>query len=224
MEPIEFATWMNLVLTIFVLSVLLANHMTGLSKTELFTRLDDMPKRWRYLKPEKPKAVESSSQQYQTLLADAKARQKGLTLDGLKRRETVVFAPNAPQFKESPLHERSMSNDERDSIARWNWIDSFSRSACRTHLRIVFNRADNGSLLNKWINQLRRGVAIGSDNPHFHLSIGMSIRNELRRIIPDDKLPGGDNFKNWDYFYYGAINAMVLAESTKRNVTCVFSA
>jgi len=50
------------------------------------------------------------------------------------------------------------------------------------------------------------------DDPWFHHSGGMMIRNWLRRVVKDNELPfapypGGSQFQNWDDFYVQAIEA-----------------
>ena len=64
---------------------------------------------------------------------------------------------------------------------------------------------DAPEIVDHWRDQSRRRVVIGSDNIRFHLVEGMQIRNALRTVVKDDQLP-----TNWDDYYYGALEALVL--------------
>jgi hypothetical protein len=46
-------------------------------------------------------------------------------------------------------------------------------------------------VLEKWRDQDRRAMRIGSDDPNFHYGIGMAVRNALRERLTDIELPPG---------------------------------
>jgi hypothetical protein len=69
-------------------------------------------------------------------------------------------------------------------------------------------------MFSRWQDQHKRGIRIGSDDPWFHLGIGMQIRNALRSVLLDDalpfvKYPDGSDCQNWDDFYGGALQQFV---------------
>ncbi len=103
-----------------------------------------------------------------------------------------------------------------DALALFS-IASFKRIAPGTRLRLVAHlRARLPKvLIDKFEDQFKRGVVIGSDNPSFHsLGGGMAIRNLLREVLPDDLLPatqypGHPLWRNWDDCYIGALYQLV---------------
>lgn len=107
------------------------------------------------------------------------------------------------------------------SIENWKKIPEADRKRCLDHLRIYMGDVDGGrATLAKWRAQARstvngEPVRIGSDDIRFHFGVGMAIRNVLRQVITDDRLPGPVNsgrglscHRNWDDFYIGAIHAL----------------
>lgn len=84
------------------------------------------------------------------------------------------------------------------SHARWlNDIGAGARGIIIAHLREKLPP----ELIEKWRDQRRHGVPIGSDDPLFHVSTGMMVRNLARDVMPDINLP----MRNWDEYYLGAL-------------------
>lgn len=92
------------------------------------------------------------------------------------------------------------------SIADWQNLPLVDRLRCLDHLRMVM--ADHPVVMARWRRQAAEGMAIGSDDIRFHFGAGMAVRNVLRQVMTDDKLPGPEAFRNWDDFYYGAIDEL----------------
>lgn len=107
-------------------------------------------------------------------------------------------------FCEHLNSEHAYCESNRQSIARWKTIPEEVRVRCSDHLRMVVG--DHPAVLERWRDQKRRGVAPGSDDVRFHFSAGMAVRNILRQVLTDDLLPGPPEYRNWDDFYFGAID------------------
>lgn len=78
---------------------------------------------------------------------------------------------------------------------RWNSLSDHQKSLIVEHLRKIKN-----------IKEVDEAI----DEPFFHFSGGMGVRNYLREIIKDDELPfapypNGQSYQNWDDFYQRAI-------------------
>lgn len=101
--------------------------------------------------------------------------------------------------------EQSLDGDAvyQQNIRNWCALPLATRKRCLYHLKIFMSGAED--VVARWRDQSKRRVVIGSDNIRFHLSEGMQIRNALRSVVKDDQLPT----KNWDDFYYGALEALV---------------
>jgi hypothetical protein len=89
----------------------------------------------------------------------------------------------------------------RNSIGLWNELPETWRNTCLCHLEETFTQWPH--IVVRWQEQVDRGALIGSDDVRFHFGAGMAVRNILRQVLPDHKLPTG----NWDDYYYGAIDA-----------------
>jgi hypothetical protein len=103
------------------------------------------------------------------------------------------------------------SSHHAESVINWLTIPEADRKLCLDHLLSVME--DHPSVIARWKRQKAAGMAIGSDDIRFHFGAGMSVRNVLRKVMPDDKLPGvtyenGTLVKNFDDYYYGAIDAL----------------
>lgn len=126
-----------------------------------------------------------------------------------------------------PMRDREtpMGDLDKFSIENWNRIPQEDRDRCVKLLRSLTPQ----DMLDHWKDQYERGMRVGSDDLFFHSpGTGMQIRNALRSIILDDKLPeiqyqDGNSYQNWDDFYFGAIYEMldssidILYSSVKRN-------
>lgn len=100
------------------------------------------------------------------------------------------------------------------SIGNWLLIPEPERRLLLDHLRAGFDSPDGTKLLAKWREDLQAGCPIGEGETLFHFGIGMWVRNRLRGVMTDDKLPlirqsSGSLAKNWDDFYIGALHALV---------------
>lgn len=105
--------------------------------------------------------------------------------------------------------EQLVGDLERLAIANWNRIPEADRVRCVSALRTVAERSPE--MLAKWRDQHARGMRIGSDDIRFHFGVGMSVRNVLRGVLRDGDLPGPIMQRNWDDYYYGALDALVTA-------------
>lgn len=103
----------------------------------------------------------------------------------------------------------------RDDLEKWchdNWlkIPAEDRERCLAVLR----KKAPPEMLAEWKAQHERGMRIGSNDLFFHFGIGMQVRNALREVLTDDKLPAikqrdGSEGRNWDDFYTGALEDLV---------------
>lgn len=100
--------------------------------------------------------------------------------------------------------------------ANWDRVPAEHRATCLDHLR-GWIRAD---IIAQWKAQHAAGERIASDTPGFHhLGGGMEIRNRLRDVMEDSELPAvvgpaggyplGEEMRNWDNFYTGALEELV---------------
>lgn len=110
----------------------------------------------------------------------------------------------ARMFCEHMNGEHPAGEMEALGIANWKRIDPATRRLCADHLRMVIG--DHPAVLERWRDQKRRGIAPGSDDVRFHFSGGMAVRNVLRQVLLDHRLPGPEAERNWDDFYMGAID------------------
>lgn len=111
------------------------------------------------------------------------------------------------------------------SCENWSRVCEDDRRRGLDHLWTVIDSRYPGGpeALAKWRRQVAAGIDIGSDDPWFHHSAGMSVRNILRQVLTDDKLPGVIYppqsglpvaiVRNWDDFYIGALVALVKEEA-----------
>lgn len=108
-------------------------------------------------------------------------------------------------------------------IGNWLQIPEPERRLLVDHLRKrLRNRIDGPMVLARWTAQVRMGVPIGGNDTWFHFGAGMEVRNLLRDVMTDDKLPlirqpDGSMGQNWDDFYLGAIHALVTDQSVEVN-------
>ena len=98
------------------------------------------------------------------------------------------------------------------SIENWNRLPDHDRAVCLDHLRSTIMRGWPQHV-DTWRAQAAQAVEIGSDDPRFHFGAGMAVRNILRQVLPDFKLPkikqaDGTLAQNWDDFYHGALHAL----------------
>jgi hypothetical protein len=113
------------------------------------------------------------------------------------------------------------------SIENWTRIPAADRKACLDHLRArILKAVDGPATLAHWRAQAAstlngKPVEVGSDVDGFHFGAGMVIRNILRDVMTDDKLPGveypasgGEKgnpahlARDWDDYYLGALHAL----------------
>lgn len=111
---------------------------------------------------------------------------------------------------------------EEDLIAfskrNWNRVPKLVRQDCVNHLKAKIPV----KLIDIWKQEYKDGVPIGSRTPGFHFNLGMAIRNCLRDQLTDGELPPvvgpdggypeGEEVRNWDDFYLGALVALVEQE------------
>lgn len=118
---------------------------------------------------------------------------------------------------------KDLDNIDAWSYENWMKVPYLQRQACVAHLKTLAEP----HILELWKRQHHAGKSIGSDNVRFHFSTGMSVRNALRDIIPDERLPSIKQkhisrrwwgfgpyqvAKNWDDFYMGALQDLVEQE------------
>jgi hypothetical protein len=113
-------------------------------------------------------------------------------------------------FDPDPKYEKPINDIDHASLVNWNSIPKDARSRCIGILR----SKTPPDMLSRWKDQHARKIRIGSDDPWFHLGIGMQIRNALRSVLLDQDLPpvkyeDGNEYKNWDDFYHGALQEFV---------------
>lgn len=106
-------------------------------------------------------------------------------------------------------HEKPVDQLDKDSIANWQRIPA----DIRQQIVLLVQSKAAVSQINHWRDQHRRGISIGSDDPLFHMSTGMAIRNACRGILVDDQLPfvkydDGNEYQNWDDFYHGMLDEL----------------
>jgi hypothetical protein len=99
----------------------------------------------------------------------------------------------------------------RWSIENWNRLSEHDRAVCLDHLRSTMQGWPH--IVERWRKQVAAGEEIGSDDVRFHFGGGMAVRNILRQVLPDYKLPkikqsDGTLAQNWDDFYHGALHAL----------------
>jgi hypothetical protein len=117
---------------------------------------------------------------------------------------------------------RPAGDHERMAIAMWNTLPDELRKLALDHLRATIIPRHMAAL-NKWRKQVDNNIAIGSDDVRFHFGAGMAVRNVLRQVVPDHKLPliveNGMRDGNWDDFYYGAIHELASEPAGGDNET-----
>ena len=99
------------------------------------------------------------------------------------------------------------------SKENWEKIPALVREDCLNELAAKVP----GDLLLLWIEQVRNGKEIGSNDTFFHHGVGMAVRNVMRAQLLDEELPpikqehidGHPEARNWDDFYIGALHALV---------------
>lgn len=102
-------------------------------------------------------------------------------------------------------------------IANWRRLRVSTRNRIVSHLRDAM--LDHPEVMARWKDQVKRDIQLGSDDIHFHFTAGMAIRNICRQAVTDDKLPpvtypdGTKGHRNWDDYYYGALDALAREEN-----------
>jgi hypothetical protein len=121
--------------------------------------------------------------------------------------------PSVPDFRPNAKHEHARGALEAWSEANWAKVDEAQRKVVEDFVR---SKAP-ANMLATWHNQLSRGMVIGSDDPRFHLGVGMQVRNACRAKLPDAELPivfldhEGQLYgpsRNWDDYYFGVLAAI----------------
>ena len=109
-------------------------------------------------------------------------------------------------------HEPERLRDALDNAqcAAFDQLPEIHRRACVRRL----HEAASPTTLAEWVDQYQRGVSIGCTDGRFHIGVGMAVRNVLREVLPDDRLPNG----HWDDYYRGALYALCEASITPREV------
>src|SRR5688500_1764558 len=96
---------------------------------------------------------------------------------------------------------------------RWDSIPAEMKRAIVAHLR--------AHLKPDVMAEIRKAIKLkGSLNwiGHNHFGWGMGVRNLLRDVVTDDKLPsapypdGRGEYRNWDDYYIQAVEAAVMEE------------
>lgn len=99
-----------------------------------------------------------------------------------------------------------MQEQPRDKLDAMS-INNFMKLAptVRADCVTVLSNKTPDAMLQRWRKQADEGKQIGSNDPRFHLGIGMQVRNALREVALDAVTPTG----NWDDTYFGALYALV---------------
>lgn len=107
-------------------------------------------------------------------------------------------------------HEPERTRDALDAAqcSAFDQLPEIIRRACVRALHAAVPAA----VLAEWTDQYRRGVSIGCTDGRFHVGVGMAVRNKLREVLTDERLPAG----NWDDYYRGALYALCQASITPR--------
>jgi hypothetical protein len=120
------------------------------------------------------------------------------------------------------VKKEEISLGKLDSWSEENWakVTEEQRKRCVKALRTELEAEVDRPLLDLWRDQYARGMQIGSDNPFFHMSPGMWIRNILRKEVEEGNLPwveypGGKLYKNWDDFYRAALREALGLDAAK---------
>lgn len=111
-----------------------------------------------------------------------------------------------------PERPRGALDEQSDTL--WAGVSVSDRRRCLDHLR----QKVGAHAAQEWAQTYARGNSIGSNQPMFHFRVGMAVRNCLREVLPDDKLPGAKAGLHWDDYYMGALNEFareVLGEPSK---------
>jgi hypothetical protein len=133
----------------------------------------------------------------------------------------MKFPNRMPDFTPNPKHERPRGALEIWSEANWAKIPELIRTDVEQHLKQKLPL----EVLTRWQDQHRRGMRIGSDDPFFHLGVGIAVRNACREQLTDLELPSvtvdheGKPYNcstlpnagaggNWDDYYFGVLAAI----------------
>lgn len=130
----------------------------------------------------------------------------------------MKFPNRMPDFTPKPEHEQPRGALEIWAEANWAELPDLVRADVELHL---LDRLPK-EVLEHWRDQHERGVRIGSDDPFFHLGVGMAVRNACREQLTDMELPlvtidhegkpynTGSNMPggNWDDYYFGVLAAI----------------
>jgi hypothetical protein len=98
------------------------------------------------------------------------------------------------------ITERAKDENDYAQIANFGMLSPEQRKLCTDHLAAHIPAEVQAA----WREQVRRGVSIGCTDVRFHLGVGMAVRNCLREVLTDDKLP----HSHWDDYYQGALYAL----------------
>lgn len=130
----------------------------------------------------------------------------------------MKFANRMPDFTPGPKLEKPRGALEIWAEANWAKLPELIRKDVEQHLLDKLP----AEVLARWRDQHARGICIGSDDPMFHLGVGMVVRNVCRDQLTDGELPlvtvdheghpyntssncpGG----NWDDYYFGVLAAI----------------
>lgn len=129
-----------------------------------------------------------------------------------------------PDFTPRADREQPRGKLEIWSEANWAKVPELVRRDVEQHLSAIL-REQAPAVLEKWRDQHRRGMRIGSDDPMFHFGVGMAVRNACRDQLTDGELPAvtldheGQPYgrlanppdhgaRNWDDYYFGVLAAI----------------
>lgn len=110
----------------------------------------------------------------------------------------------------------SLDEVYKANVRNWCCLPLATRELALGHLRQTMQH-QWPHVLERWREQSNANEPIGSDDPMFHFGAGMAVRNILRQVVPDHKLPAvkqpmGGMASNWDDYYHGALEALVFNE------------
>lgn len=93
------------------------------------------------------------------------------------------------------------------NLENWATVPVADRKRCVAHLCRIM-QDDWPEAYDHMRAGVARGEQIGKDWVDFHFGFGMGVRNVLRQVMLDDKLPLVDGGRNWDDYYLGALDEM----------------
>jgi hypothetical protein len=104
-----------------------------------------------------------------------------------------------------------MTDERMKELQDWS-LKNYRRldESNKAEIRLKLDDFVPSELFDSLMQNVLNGDYVFEDVPLAHFGVGMGIRNLLREVLPDDKLPpvvyeGGMSYSNWDDYYVGAL-------------------